>query len=207
MDQDFTLLFDDETSSRLLQKWDVFFKPNVIKEAIRLTSTPELRRLVQSAESPPGSDLDEATCELYLFCLFKICYNCSYSFFLHYFHDYMYICTIKMYQCMYLWDSFLLDLICLFCVSLKVDFWDKYEQLMDDCLKLSHDASLFSFKLKVFNLKSFQLILVTLCPQPTTKKWPPCCCWYISFHHHQGHRSLQKLVHVMQLRDLWSFIR
>lgn len=60
VDQDFTLLFDGDTSSRLLQKWDLFFKPNVIKEAKRLTSTPELRRLVQSAESPPGSDLDEA---------------------------------------------------------------------------------------------------------------------------------------------------
>ncbi|XP_049930796.1 uncharacterized protein LOC126408987 [Epinephelus moara] len=60
VDQDFALLFDDETSVRLLQKWNVFFKPNVIKEAKRLTSTPELRRLVQSAESPPGSDLDEA---------------------------------------------------------------------------------------------------------------------------------------------------
>ncbi|KAJ8389229.1 hypothetical protein AAFF_G00122490 [Aldrovandia affinis] len=61
VDQDFTLLFDDETSSRLLQKWDVFFKPNIIKEASQLTSTPELRRLVRSAESPPESDLDEAT--------------------------------------------------------------------------------------------------------------------------------------------------
>ncbi|XP_070773831.1 uncharacterized protein [Enoplosus armatus] len=54
-------LFGDDTSSMLLQKWDVFFKLNVIKEAKRLTSTPELRRLVQSAESPPGSDLNEAT--------------------------------------------------------------------------------------------------------------------------------------------------
>ncbi|KAK6290859.1 hypothetical protein J4Q44_G00387410 [Coregonus suidteri] len=61
VDQDFTLLFDDDTSSRLLQKWDLFFKPHVIKEAKRLTSTPELRHLVQSAESSPGSDLDEAT--------------------------------------------------------------------------------------------------------------------------------------------------
>ncbi|XP_056451866.1 uncharacterized protein LOC130386969 isoform X3 [Gadus chalcogrammus] len=61
MDQDFTLLFDDDTSSRLLQKWDLFFKPNVIKEAKQLTSTPELRHLVQSAESPQGDDLDEET--------------------------------------------------------------------------------------------------------------------------------------------------
>ena len=36
-DQDFTLLFDDETSSRLLQKWDVFFNPNVMKEAKQLS--------------------------------------------------------------------------------------------------------------------------------------------------------------------------
>ncbi|XP_056443483.1 uncharacterized protein LOC130380340 isoform X2 [Gadus chalcogrammus] len=61
VDQDFTLLFDDDTSSRLLQKWDLFFKPNVIKEAKQLTSTPELRHLVQSAESPQGDDLDEET--------------------------------------------------------------------------------------------------------------------------------------------------
>ncbi len=54
MYQDFTLLFDDKTSSRLLQKWNVFFKSNVIKEANRLIPTSELRRLVQSAESPPG---------------------------------------------------------------------------------------------------------------------------------------------------------
>lgn len=69
MEQDFTLLFDEETSSRPLQKWDVFFKPNVMKEAKRLTSTSELRRLVQSAESLPGSDLDE-TSELYSLCMF-----------------------------------------------------------------------------------------------------------------------------------------
>ncbi|KAJ8346761.1 hypothetical protein SKAU_G00281620 [Synaphobranchus kaupii] len=61
VDQDFTLLFGDETSSNLLQKWDVYFKPNVIKEAKRLTQTPELGRLVQSAESPTGSDLNEPT--------------------------------------------------------------------------------------------------------------------------------------------------
>ncbi|XP_038136807.1 uncharacterized protein LOC119780735 [Cyprinodon tularosa] len=60
IDQDFSLLFNEETSSRLLQKWDVFFKQNVIKEAKRLTSTPELRSLVQSAEVP-GDDLDAAS--------------------------------------------------------------------------------------------------------------------------------------------------
>nr|XP_020470893.1 uncharacterized protein LOC109968746 isoform X2 [Monopterus albus] len=59
VDQDFTLLFDAETSSRLLQKWDLFFKPNVINEAKQLTLTPELSQLVLIAESPPGCDLDE----------------------------------------------------------------------------------------------------------------------------------------------------
>ncbi|XP_028297240.1 uncharacterized protein LOC114459080 [Gouania willdenowi] len=55
VNQDFTLLFDDEVSTRLLQKWDSIFRSNVIKEAKQLTSTPELRELVQSAESQPGS--------------------------------------------------------------------------------------------------------------------------------------------------------
>ncbi|KAI2656852.1 DNA mismatch repair protein MutL [Labeo rohita] len=59
VEQDFTLLFDEETSSRLLQKWDTFFRPNVIKEAKRLTSTAELSQLLLSAERPQGSDLDE----------------------------------------------------------------------------------------------------------------------------------------------------
>lgn len=63
MNQDFTLLFDDEISTRLLQKWDPIFRYQIIKEAKQLTSTVELRQLVQSAESPPESDLDEAASE------------------------------------------------------------------------------------------------------------------------------------------------
>ncbi|CAK6981099.1 uncharacterized protein LOC122832408 isoform X2 [Scomber scombrus] len=59
MNQDFTLLFEEEVSNLLLQKWDPFFRVNVIKEAKRLTPTPELRRMLQAAESP-GSELDEA---------------------------------------------------------------------------------------------------------------------------------------------------
>ncbi|XP_029006507.1 uncharacterized protein LOC114855495 isoform X2 [Betta splendens] len=57
VDQDFTLLFGDETSSMFLEKWDMFFRPNVIKQAKTLTSTPELRQLLLIAEGPPGSDL------------------------------------------------------------------------------------------------------------------------------------------------------
>ncbi|XP_065131238.1 uncharacterized protein [Paramisgurnus dabryanus] len=59
VDQDFTLLFDTETSSRLLQKWDTFFRPNVIKEAKQLTSTADLSQLLLSAECPNSSDLHE----------------------------------------------------------------------------------------------------------------------------------------------------
>ncbi|GAA6071271.1 uncharacterized protein LOC113649462 [Tachysurus ichikawai] len=57
VDQDIILLFDAETASRLLQKWDMFFRTNVTKEVKRLTSTAELSQLLLSAESPEGSDL------------------------------------------------------------------------------------------------------------------------------------------------------
>ncbi|XP_023806851.1 uncharacterized protein LOC111946778 [Oryzias latipes] len=56
VNQDFILLFNDEVSNRLLQQWDPIFRCNVIKEAKQLTSTPELRQLLHSAESPQGSD-------------------------------------------------------------------------------------------------------------------------------------------------------
>ncbi|RVE61679.1 hypothetical protein OJAV_G00174860 [Oryzias javanicus] len=59
VNQDFILLFDDEVSTRLLQRWDPIFRCNVIKEAKQLTSTPELRQLLHSAESQQKSD--EAT--------------------------------------------------------------------------------------------------------------------------------------------------
>ncbi|KAF6725020.1 Sortilin [Oryzias melastigma] len=59
VNQDFILLFDDEVSTRLLQRWDPIFRCNVIKEAKQLTSTPELRQLLHSAESQQESD--EAT--------------------------------------------------------------------------------------------------------------------------------------------------
>ncbi|XP_050984428.1 uncharacterized protein LOC127176683 [Labeo rohita] len=86
--QDFTLLFDEETSSRLLQKWDTFFRPNVIKEAKRLTSTAELSQLLLSAERPQGSDLDETRSKLGLIYLFlSIWYICSYICFRYCFDD------------------------------------------------------------------------------------------------------------------------
>lgn len=67
--QDFTLLFDTETSSRLLQKRDTLFRPNVIKDTKQLTSTAEMSQLLLSAECPEGSDLHEtifSSCEFRL---------------------------------------------------------------------------------------------------------------------------------------------
>ncbi|XP_019201138.1 uncharacterized protein LOC100703724 isoform X1 [Oreochromis niloticus] len=61
VEQDFTLLFDDNTSSRLLQKWNTFFRPNAIKEAKKLTSTPEFLHLVQSSEGHPENHQDDST--------------------------------------------------------------------------------------------------------------------------------------------------
>lgn len=61
VNQDFTLIFDEETSTRLLQKWDVFFKPGIIREAKQLNSTPELRCLIQSAQASTGDAHEEET--------------------------------------------------------------------------------------------------------------------------------------------------
>ncbi|MED6266958.1 hypothetical protein CHARACLAT_007303 [Characodon lateralis] len=61
VDQDFSLLFNEDTSSRMLQKWDVFFKSIVTKDAKCLTSTPELRCLMRSAERFPADDQDEVS--------------------------------------------------------------------------------------------------------------------------------------------------
>ncbi|XP_060735318.1 uncharacterized protein LOC132852253 [Tachysurus vachellii] len=49
VNQDFLLLFGAE-ASKMLEKWDTSFKPNVIKEAKKLTQTTELCRLLKSAE-------------------------------------------------------------------------------------------------------------------------------------------------------------
>ncbi|CAJ1048590.1 uncharacterized protein LOC111565451 isoform X2 [Xyrichtys novacula] len=37
INRDFTLLFDEDASTRLLQKWDLIFRCNVIREAKQLT--------------------------------------------------------------------------------------------------------------------------------------------------------------------------
>ncbi|CAB1332050.1 unnamed protein product, partial [Coregonus sp. 'balchen'] len=55
VNQDFLLMFDNETSSKLLEKWDTVLKPKV-KLARSLTTTTDLRRLLKSAEKLPEND-------------------------------------------------------------------------------------------------------------------------------------------------------
>lgn len=50
VNQDFVLMFNAETSSKLLEKWDTSFKPKVIAEAQHLTSSTELCFLLKAAE-------------------------------------------------------------------------------------------------------------------------------------------------------------
>lgn len=73
VNQDFTLMFSDEISTRLLQKWDPIFRSNVIREAKLLTSTAELRQLVESAECPSGSD-EATTYDKEMACLLLLLY-------------------------------------------------------------------------------------------------------------------------------------
>ncbi|XP_063077937.1 uncharacterized protein LOC134467889 [Engraulis encrasicolus] len=56
VNEDFTLLFGAETSSKLLNKWDTTFKLKIIKEATQLTPSTDLCRLLKAAERHPESD-------------------------------------------------------------------------------------------------------------------------------------------------------
>ncbi|KAJ8333741.1 hypothetical protein SKAU_G00410600 [Synaphobranchus kaupii] len=56
LNQDFLLLFGDETAPKLLEKWDTAFKPKVIKEAKHLTQSSELCRLLRAAEKLAEND-------------------------------------------------------------------------------------------------------------------------------------------------------
>ncbi|XP_073771490.1 uncharacterized protein isoform X4 [Danio rerio] len=48
--QDFSLLFNAETSNKLLERWETAFKHRIINEAKSLTSTARLHCLINSAE-------------------------------------------------------------------------------------------------------------------------------------------------------------
>ncbi|XP_055011958.1 uncharacterized protein LOC129409554 [Boleophthalmus pectinirostris] len=55
--QDFQLLFGEETSAKLLEKWGTLLKIKIIKEANNLTKTPMLESLIQAAEGNPGEEI------------------------------------------------------------------------------------------------------------------------------------------------------
>ncbi|XP_039618281.1 uncharacterized protein LOC120534768 [Polypterus senegalus] len=50
VNQDFILLFNAETSAKLLEQWETAFKPKVIEEAKSLTLTAELQSHISAAE-------------------------------------------------------------------------------------------------------------------------------------------------------------
>lgn len=56
VNQDFTLLFGLETTSRLLERWDKVFKPKIITEAKHLTQTLDIHQLLAAAEAVGQSD-------------------------------------------------------------------------------------------------------------------------------------------------------
>ncbi|XP_037388416.1 uncharacterized protein LOC119261949 isoform X1 [Pygocentrus nattereri] len=56
LNQDFVLLFGEETSSRLLERWDTTFEPKVIEESKHLTKSTELHRLLNAAEKHAEDD-------------------------------------------------------------------------------------------------------------------------------------------------------
>ncbi|XP_030581634.1 uncharacterized protein LOC115777787 [Archocentrus centrarchus] len=51
--QDFQMMFGEEISSKLMEKWETSLRQKVIKEANNLTRTPMLESLLQSAQENP----------------------------------------------------------------------------------------------------------------------------------------------------------
>lgn len=49
INQDFALLFNAETSNKFLKRWETAFKQKIINEAKSLTSTAEIRCLLNAA--------------------------------------------------------------------------------------------------------------------------------------------------------------
>lgn len=54
--QDFELLFGEEISSKLLQKWEMSLKIKIIQEATDLTRTPMLESLIHAAQGNSDED-------------------------------------------------------------------------------------------------------------------------------------------------------
>ncbi|XP_063341011.2 uncharacterized protein LOC134635567 [Pelmatolapia mariae] len=56
LNQDFQLLFGAETASKLLEKWEIAFKPKIIDEARHLTRSAEVHQLLKAAEKLATND-------------------------------------------------------------------------------------------------------------------------------------------------------
>ncbi|XP_063068541.1 uncharacterized protein LOC134459969 [Engraulis encrasicolus] len=59
IEQDFCLLFGEETSAKLLERWPTMFKAKTIEQSKTLSHiSPELQELIQAAESPQSRSSD-----------------------------------------------------------------------------------------------------------------------------------------------------
>ncbi|XP_031155732.1 uncharacterized protein LOC116049837 [Sander lucioperca] len=59
VEQDFVLIFGEDTSSKLLERWPVTLKKKIIKQCRKLPSTSELEELLLAADPPEdGTELD-----------------------------------------------------------------------------------------------------------------------------------------------------
>lgn len=59
IEQDFSLLFGEETSAKLLERWPTMFKEKTIEQSKNLSHIGnELKELLQAAESPRSENGD-----------------------------------------------------------------------------------------------------------------------------------------------------
>ncbi|XP_059214608.1 uncharacterized protein LOC131992914 [Centropristis striata] len=59
VEQDFILMFGEETSSKLLERWPVMFKKKIIQQCRKLPTTSELEELLLAADPPEdGTEVD-----------------------------------------------------------------------------------------------------------------------------------------------------
>ncbi|CAL9706546.1 unnamed protein product [Knipowitschia caucasica] len=56
IDQDFSSLFGDATSAKMLEKWTTYFQPKVVTQGRGLTPTAEVQDLIQNAEATEVDD-------------------------------------------------------------------------------------------------------------------------------------------------------
>lgn len=54
IEQDFVLMFGEDTSAKLLERWPTLFKVRTLEQSKSLPPSAELQELIQAAELPPS---------------------------------------------------------------------------------------------------------------------------------------------------------